>query len=100
MIGPQSKEFLVSLFTELRNDLVDREGLEGQHGQEPEKTVSQLAIFDALLSGLAEGGTFSDNAAVREYVAELAKATDRENEYEHVVREHRALEELLDALSA
>jgi hypothetical protein len=59
-----------------------------------------LAIFDALLTGFAKGEAFPDDERVRRYVAELARATDEENEYERVSREHRALAELDDALGS
>ena len=78
---------MVSLFTGLRRELAERE---------PE-TFEKIAFFDALLNGLGRG-TFSDDEQLRSYVAELAAATDKENEYEHVSLEHRALHELVDAL--
>lgn len=87
MIGLESKEFLVSLFTNLRRDL-----------EEEEPEADAIAIFNALLGGL-DSGVFPDDEKLRAYVAELAKATDEENEYERVAREHRALAELGDALA-
>lgn len=87
-ITPESKAFLVSLFTDLRKDLAE---------MEPE-AAEKIAVFDALLGGLGRG-TFPDDEKLRAYVAELAEATDKGNEYEHVVLEHRALGELLDALA-
>lgn len=56
------------------------------------------AIYDALLSGLADGGELPDDEAVCEYVVGLAKATDEANQYEQAVLEHRALAELCRAL--
>ncbi len=88
MIGPESKEFLVSLFTDLRKNLDERGS-----GASRERT-----IFDALLDGLNRG-SFPDDEKLREYVAELRESTDRENEYERVSLEHRALGELGDALA-
>jgi hypothetical protein len=82
-IAPESKEFLVSLFTELRDDL-----------------KSNRAIYDALLSGLAEDGELPGDETLREYVTGLAKATDEENRYEQAVLEHRAFAELARALGA
>lgn len=87
-IAPESKEFLVFLFTDLRKDLE-----EGQAG-----TAEKAAIYDALLDGLKEG-RFPDDEALRKYVSGLAKATDEENGYEQAVLEHRALAELSDALA-
>jgi hypothetical protein len=97
-IAPDSKEFLIWLFTGLRNDLANRARSEGQGSPDPDKAARDLAIFDALLTGL-EQGKASDDEAVRRYVAELARATDEENEYERVEREHRALTELSDAFA-
>ncbi len=88
MIGPESKEFLVFLFTDLRKNLDEREP-----GASRER-----AIFDALLDGL-DRGSFPDDEKLREYVAELKKSTDGANEYERVSLEHRALGELADALA-
>ena len=98
-IAPESKAFLVSLFTDLRKDLADRTGAEGHGGPDLEKATRDLAIFDALLRGLAQPQAFPDDERLREYVADLAKATDEENEYERASLEHRALEELGAALA-
>jgi hypothetical protein len=87
LIGPESKEFLVFLFTNLRSDL-----------EEEEPEAEAVAIFNALLDGL-DRGAFPDDEKLRVYVAGLAEATDKENEYERVAREHRALAELSDALA-
>ncbi len=87
-IAPESKEFLISLFTDLRNDLNERE-----RGA-AEKAVTYEALLDALNSG-----SFPDDEGLREYVAGLAGATDRENRYEQTVLEHHALAELRDALA-
>lgn len=86
-IAPESKEFLVVLFTDLRRDLE-----EGQPG-----TAEKAAIYDALLDGLNEG-RFPDDETLREYVSGLAKATDEETGYQQAALEHRALTELLTAL--
>lgn len=99
-IAPDSKEFLTWLFTSLRDDLANRARAEGQGSPDPDKATRDLAIFDALLTGLKQGELFPDDEAVRCYVAELAKATDDQNEYERVSLEHRALRELRDALGA
>jgi len=87
-IAPESKEFLVSLFTDLRNDLDEREP------GAAEKAASYDALLDALSSGV-----FPDDESLREYVAGLAEATDRENRYGQAVLEHHALAELRDALT-
>jgi hypothetical protein len=98
-IAPDSKAFLVWLFTDLRSDLADQADAGGPAGPDPETVARTTAIFDALLSGLAGDGGFPEDERVREYVAELAKATDEDNEYERVAREHRALAELNEALA-
>lgn len=86
-IAPDSREFLIGLFTDLRDDL------EGQPG-----SSGKAVIYDGLLAGL-EGGELPDDAEVREYVAGLARATDEENGYAQAVLEHRALAELGRALT-
>jgi len=88
LIGPESKEFLISLFTDLRNDLNERE----------RGAAEKAATYDALLDAL-DSGVFPDDEGLREYVAGLAEATDRENRYEQAVLEHHALAELRDALT-
>lgn len=87
-ISPDSKEFLIELFDDLRADL---------HPGEPD-TPEKAAIYDSLLAAL-ESGRFPDDARLREYVAGFAKATDEENGYEVAVREHYALSQLTAALS-
>jgi hypothetical protein len=88
VIGPRSKEFLVSLFTDLRRNLDER----------GPRASGEGAIFDTLLDGL-DRGSFPDDEKLRKYVAGLKESTDKENEYERVSLEHRALGELVDALS-
>ena len=83
-IALESREFLISLFTELRADL-----------------KGDRAIYDALLSGLAEDGELPpEDETLREYVTGLARAIDEENRYEQAVLEHRAFAELARALGA
>ncbi len=97
-IALESKEFLVFLFTDLRDDLANQLGAKGP-GRPSAKTIARKrTIYEALLSGLAEGGKLPDDDRVREYVAGLAKATDEENQYEQAVLEHRAFAELSSAL--
>lgn len=98
-IAPESKAFLIWLFTDLRSDLADQTDAGGPTGPDPENVARTTAIFDALLSALDGDGDLPDDERVREYVAELAKATDEENEYAQAALEHRALAELGDALA-
>lgn len=98
-IASESREFLIWLFSYLRDDLADQADAGGPAGPDPENVARTTAIFDALLIGLDGDGDLPDDERVREYVAELAKATDDDNEYERVAREHRALAELGDALA-
>lgn len=95
-IVPESQQFLVSLFTDLRKDLLaDRAS---EEDPDRERMARELAIFDALLAGLAQGGALPEDEAVRRYVVELAEATDEETGYEQAALEHRALTELATAL--
>lgn len=98
-ITPESKSFLIWLFTDLRKDLAERAGETGRGSPDPERAARELAIFDSLLAGLEQGDAFPDDDALREYVAGLAKATDEANEYEQAVLEHNALAELVAALT-
>jgi len=86
-ISPESRRFLVELFTDLRRDL------EGQM-----ESSERIAIYDALLGGLNEGD-FPDDDKLRDYVAELARGTDEANAYAQAKLEHRAMAELVDALN-
>jgi hypothetical protein len=97
-IAAESREFLVWLFSDLRDDLVHQADVEGPVVPDPETVARNTAIFDSLLAGLRENHTLPDTDDVREYVEELAKATDKSNEYERVAREHRALTELRNLL--
>jgi len=87
-VSPESKEFLASLFAYLRENLDEKEP----------RAAEERAIFDALLDGL-DRGVFSDAKKLRTYIAELARSTDKANEYERVSLEHKALGELSDALA-
>ncbi len=98
-IASESKAFLVWLFTDLRKDLAERADEVGQGSPDPEKAARQLAIFDALLTGLAQREALPDDEAVREYVTGLAKATDEANGYKQAALEHRAFGELIGALA-
>ena len=93
-IAPESRAFLVALFTKLRKDLGDQVGKGGSGASR------ELAIFDALLAMLNRPGELRGDEALRGYVAELARLTDESNEYEQVALEHRALAELGAALAA
>jgi DNA-binding transcriptional ArsR family regulator len=97
-IATESREFLVALFTDLRDDLANQIGAKGRGHPGAEEIARNRAIYDALLSGLAEDGELPDDEAVREYVLGLAKATDEANQYEQAVLEHRAFAELVRAL--
>jgi hypothetical protein len=88
LIDPKSKEFLVFLFADLHKNL---------DGREPE-AAEKAAMYEALLDAL-DSGEFPDDETLREYVAGLAEATDKENRYEQTVLEHHALTELRDALA-
>jgi hypothetical protein len=98
-IAPESRAFLIGLFTDLRKDLADRASAEGRGSLDPEEAARDLAIYEALLAGLAQQEPFPSDEATRQYVIGLAKATDEANGYERAVLEHRALAELERALS-
>jgi hypothetical protein len=97
-IAPASREFLVSLFADLRDDLADQQGAEGPGFSSAETSARTGATYDALSSGLADGGELPEEEAVREYVVGLAKATDEANQYQQAALEHRAFTELVRAL--
>lgn len=97
-IATESREFLVFLFTDLREDLANQVGAKGPGYPGAETIARKRAIYDALLHGLADDGELSEDEAVREYVIGLARATDEENRYEQALLEHRAFAELVRAL--
>lgn len=99
-IAPESRAFLVGLFTDLRQDLADRARAEGQRSLNPDKAARDLAMYDALLAGLSQPEAFPDDEDVRQYVAGLAKGADEANKYEQATLEHRAFKELVEALGA
>jgi len=98
-ITQKSRSFLIDTFTDLRDDLEDRLREGGPGGPEPEKAASDLAMYKALLSGLAQRKAFPSDEAVREYVTGLAKATDEANGYKQAILEHEAFAELVAALA-
>ncbi|MGE5283007.1 MAG: hypothetical protein ACM3N0_11950 [Chloroflexota bacterium] len=88
-ISPESKEFLVALFAELRDDL----------NEEDAGAAEKATIYNALLAAL-DSGRFPDDERLREYVADLLRTTDEENGYEQAALEHRVFTELAAALGA
>ncbi|HEX7245850.1 MAG TPA: hypothetical protein VF245_09825 [Solirubrobacterales bacterium] len=99
-ITPESAKFLVELFTDLRNNLREQMREPGEGNPRLDEANRKLDIYEALLAGLARDAAFPDDDALREYVSGLAEGVDQANKYEQVVLEHRALAELVDALSA
>jgi hypothetical protein len=99
-IAPRSRTFLIETFTDLRDDLADQVRAGGQGSPDPEKASRELTIYEALLAGLIQREPFPDGETVCQYVADLAKATDEENQYEQATLEHRAFAELAAALTA
>lgn len=98
-IAPESRAFLIRLFTDLRQDLADRIGVEDEGSLDPEKADRDLAMYDVLLAGLTQREPFPDDEALRQYVVGFAKGVDEGNKYEQAVLEHRALAELGEALA-
>jgi hypothetical protein len=80
--------------------LEDRLRKGGRGGPDSERAGQELATYEALLADLTRLGAFPDDEALREYVAGLAKAIDEANGYEQAALEHRALGELVRALTA
>jgi DNA-binding transcriptional ArsR family regulator len=99
-IAPESRKFLVLLFTDLRDDLANRADAKGPGIPGAETVAGKRAIYDALLAGLSEGGEMPQDETLCKYVVGLAEATDEENCYEQTVLEHRAFAELSWALGS
>lgn len=99
LIASQSRAFLAELFTDLRTDLEGQVREGGRGSPDPEEATGKLAMYEALLAGLAQREAFPDDGALRQYVAGLAKAIDEANGYELAALEHRALGELGRALA-
>jgi hypothetical protein len=87
------------MFTDLRADLEGQVRDGGKGSPSPEEAADKLAMYEALLAGLSQREAFPDDDAVRQYVAELAKATDEANGYEQAALEHQAFAELVEALA-
>lgn len=64
---------------------------------DPELLRREAAAYSRLLAAIEKRAIVPD-AEVREVVADLARAVDRENEYARVVAEHDALHGLLAQL--
>jgi DNA-binding transcriptional ArsR family regulator len=97
-IAPESREFLIFLFTDLRDDMANQVGAKGPGNPGAEAVARNRAIYDALLNGLADDGELAEDETLVEHVTGLAKTTDEENRYEQATLEHRALAELGRAL--
>jgi hypothetical protein len=98
-IAPASRDFLIELFVGLKEDLAQQAQAGGPGRPEPRKAAQSRAIYEALLFGLTNNVPFPDDEDLRGFVADLASATDEENDYERVTLEHQALEELSRAVS-
>jgi hypothetical protein len=99
-IAQDSAAFLVEMFTGLRDDLEQQVQAGDRTGPDPRKAARDLAVYEALLASLTGREAFPEDEGVRQYVADLMRATDEENEYEQVALEHRAFAELAAALGA
>jgi hypothetical protein len=97
-IAPKSREFLVFLFTDLREDLARQDSSNAPGRPSAETVASKGAIYDSLLSGLADNGELPKDETLLEYIVGVAKAADEENRYEQTVLEHQAFSELTRAL--
>ena len=97
-IAPESREFLVFLFTDLREDLARQDGADEPRHSRAETVARKRAIYDSLLNGLADDGELPEDKTLLEYIVGVATATDEENRYEQTVLEHRAFAELTRAL--
>jgi hypothetical protein len=87
VIDAESRDFLIEMLTDLRDDLEEQVRKGGPGGPAPEKAARDRTVYAALLDALKGRGAFPDDERVREYVAGLARATDQENEYERTVLE-------------
>lgn len=99
LIAPQSRAFLVEMFTDLRADLESQMKEGGVDSLDSEEAARKLAMYEALLAGLTQREAFPDDEAVRRYVTGLAKAIDEANGYEQATLEHQAFAELVAALA-
>jgi len=99
-IAPESRRFLVELFTDLRNDLEEQLHEPRTQSPEPDKGAGKLEMYEALLAGLNRSAAFPDDDSVRKFISGLAEAVDQANKYEQAVLEHRALAELCDVLGS
>ncbi len=84
----------------MRDDLEQQMQAGDKAGPDPRKATRDLAIHEALLGSLTGREAFPGDEGVRQYVADLMRATDEENGYEQAALEHRALAELAAALGA
>lgn len=94
-VRPCDRAFLRRLFAAARDGLRDElDRFAGQLREPTSQLLGEQAAYDQLLDGLSGSPVFP-SAAMREAVAALARAIDRENQYLRVVAEHDALHGLL-----
>jgi hypothetical protein len=96
-IDARSRRFLIERFTVLRDDLAEQAAAGEVSGPE---TKHELVIQGALLAALSRGGSFPEDDASREYVAQVAQAVDEASGYEQAEFEHRAFVGLAARLGA
>jgi hypothetical protein len=97
-IDARSRRFLIERFTVLRDDLAEQAA--AGEVPDPEQAERELAIQVALLAALSRGGSFPEDDASREYVAQVAQAVDEASGYEQADFEHRAFAGLAARLGA
>lgn len=94
-VRPCDRDFLRRLFAAASDGLRDElDGFADQLREPPDQLLSEEAAYGQLLDGLGGSPVFPD-LAMRDAVAGLARAIDRENQYPRVLAEHDALHGLL-----
>gem|GEM_PF-636768 len=97
-IPAKHRKFLRDLFEIARNGIQEELTQYPKQLKEPRRLHREEAVYEKLLAALDSGCIVPDRD-VRDVLRDLAQIYDRENEYERVISEHEALQDLLGQLS-
>ncbi len=97
-IPAEHRKFLRDLFEIARNGIREELAQYPKQLKEPRRLHREEAVYERLLTALDSGSIVPDRD-VHDVLRDLAEIYDKENEYERVMTEHKALHGLLGQLS-
>lgn len=96
-VPPEHREFVCRVLDACASGVYGDLATASADLRDPERAWREADAYSRLLAGIDSGSIVPD-AEVRRVLRELAEQNDVANEYERVLREHRALWRLLVSL--